>query len=366
MTAPLTSFPHRRATIARSSHMPFRDIIGHRRSLRLLSRAVSSGTLPPSLLFAGPEGVGKRQTAVALAQALNCVSPLRDVVVGSASASTTLPIDACGECAACRRIARGVHPDVVLLAPEGDRVTVAIDQIRALNEQIAYRPFEGRRRVVIVDEAADVLLGPSQNALLKTLEEPPSGTVFVLVASRPDALLPTVRSRCPAIRFAPLSGSDVAGYLTANGMPPAEAATRAAVADGSIGRALAAAELAEVRDGARQLLEQVARARDTRARLDATRAISGKGKGTGLGERDALAVHLRLLHALLRDLGVLSTSADERGLANADLQPILSRLAPAFDRARLVRAFTAIDRALEALERNASPKIVADWVALQL
>ena len=145
MTAPLTSFPHRRATIARSSHMPFRDIIGHRRSLRLLSRAVSSGTLPPSLLFAGPEGVGKRQTAVALAQALNCVSPLRDVVVGSASASTTLPIDACGECAACRRIARGVHPDVVLLAPEGDRVTVAIDQIRALNEQIAYRPFEGRR-----------------------------------------------------------------------------------------------------------------------------------------------------------------------------------------------------------------------------
>ena len=78
-----------------------------------------------------------------------------------------------------------------------------------------------------------------------------------------------------------------------------------------------------MREGARQLLEQVARARDTRARLDATRAIAGKGKGTGLGERDALAVHLRLLHALLRDLGVLSTSADERGLANADLQPLL-------------------------------------------
>ena len=169
--------------------------------------------------FAGPDGIGKRQAAVALAQALNCLSPVRDGIVGSEPASTTLPVDACGECAACRRIARGVHPDVIALAPEGDRVTVAIDQIRALNEQIAYRPFEGRRRVVIVDEAADVLLGPSQNALLKTLEEPPSGTVFVLVTSRPDALLPTVRSRCPTIRFAPLSGSDVAAYLTANGMP---------------------------------------------------------------------------------------------------------------------------------------------------
>jgi DNA polymerase-3 subunit delta' len=346
--------------------MPFRDIVGHRRTLRLLSRAVLSGTLPPSLLFAGPDGIGKRQVAVALAQTLNCLSPVRDVALGDSAAATLLPIDACGECAACRRIARGVHPDVIALTPEGDRVTVAIDQVRALNEQIAYRPFEGRRRVVIVDEAADVLLGPSQNALLKTLEEPPSGTVFVLVTSRPDALLPTVRSRCPAIRFAPLSGTEVVQFLTSTGMKAAEAATRAAVADGSIGRALAAAELADVRDGARQMLEQVARARDTRARLEATKAIAGKGKGTGLGERDALAVHLRLLHALLRDLGVLSTSADERGLANADLQPLLSRLAPAFDRARLVRAFTAIDRALDALERNASPKIVADWVALQL
>jgi DNA polymerase-3 subunit delta' len=347
--------------------MPFRDIHGHRRTTALLARAISLGTLPPSLLFGGPDGIGKRRTAVALAQALNCTAPRR--AGGEPAGSRALAIDACGECAACRRIARGMHPDVHLIAPDGDTRFIKIDVIRDLNERVGYRPFEGRRRVVIVDDA-DALVMPAQNALLKTLEEPPSASIFVLVTAQPDLLLPTVRSRCSHVRFAPLAPDEVAAHLEqAEGLGADEAHALAAMADGSIGVALASRSdvVIAVRDGARRMLEQVAGRRDARSRLGAAQAIVGKTpKGYGAGERESVTLHLRVLNTLLRDLGVLSTSAEGCALANADLKPTLMGLLPSFDRPRLVHAFTAVHRALEALGRNASPKIVADWVALQI
>ena len=107
--------------------------------------------------------------------------------------------DACGTCASCKRIARGVHADVLLVEP-GESGTIKIDQVREAIDRAAYRPFEGRRRVVIVDDA-DALNAEAQNALLKTLEEPPAASTFVLVTSRPDMLLPTVLSRCQRLRF---------------------------------------------------------------------------------------------------------------------------------------------------------------------
>src|SRR3954466_627265 len=182
--------------------MPFRDVVGHPRLVQLLSRSAAGGTLPPSLLFAGPAGIGKRLIAVAVAQALNCLTT-RDAQIPNPDAQIPNPesripsFDACGTCAACTRIARRMHPDVLIVEP-GDNGSIKIDQVRDIIDRAAYRPFEGRRRVVIVDEA-DALVPAAQNALLKTLEEPPSSSVFILVSARPDALLPTVLSRCPQL-----------------------------------------------------------------------------------------------------------------------------------------------------------------------
>src|SRR5436190_14454828 len=203
--------------------MAFRDVIGHRRLIGLLSQSVSRDTLPPSLIFAGPVGVGKRLTALATAQALNCPVPEQGAYPF---------FDACGLCAACRSIARNVHPDVLVVEP-GESGSIKIDAVRDLIDRAAYRPFEGRRRVVIID-GADALVAAAQNALLKTLEEPPSASVFILVTSRPDALLPTVRSRCPELRFRPMSPADIAAALTARGMPEREAHAVAATANGSL------------------------------------------------------------------------------------------------------------------------------------
>jgi DNA polymerase III subunit delta' len=347
--------------------MPLRSIIGHRRPLELLSRGLAAGTLPPSLIFAGPSGVGKRRAALAVAEVLNCVDAARDVLAGSDDEpELRLPLDACGACASCRRIGRGVHPDVLLVAPPEDRTTVPVEQVRELNERVGFRPFEGRRRVVIVDEADEVLLGASQNALLKTLEEPPTSTVFILVAAQVEHLLSTVRSRCPQVRFGPLTPRQVATCLARDhGVDRTRAEALAAVADGSIGAALGADALADVRTRVGQLLAQVARARDPRARLDAAKDVVGKAP-KGVGEREALARQLRVMHGLLRDVGVLSSGSSEEALANTDVKPLLEQLQPAFGRERLVGAFMAVDRALGALDRNASPKIVADWLVLQL
>ncbi|HOG28134.1 MAG TPA: DNA polymerase III subunit delta' [Vicinamibacterales bacterium] len=346
--------------------MTFRDIIGHRRLVRLLMRAAHAESLPPSLVFAGPEGVGKRQAALALAQALNCLSP-----VTPADAAR----DGCGECAACRKISRGLHPDVIVVEPEGG--LIAVDRARDAAERTAYRPFEGRTRVVVLDDA-DLMNDAAQNALLKTLEEPPARNVFVLVTARPNILLPTVRSRCCLLRFAPLSASDVAAALAGrHGMSERAAQAAAALGGGSLGRALrfGAAGGTAARAAAVAALNEAAAAPSIRARLEVGASLlkaSAKKPSTvdrggkGQSDRASLAACLRAMETLLRDLAVLTTRAPEAALVNLDLRAELEPLARRYDRGRLGHAFSAVGRSLLALERNASPKIVVDWLALQL
>jgi DNA polymerase III subunit delta' len=341
--------------------MPFRDVIGHRRLLALLARSVERASVPPSLIFAGPAGVGKRLVAVATAQALNCLNPQR----AEAGAPDTIEYDACGVCTACARIARGIHPDVPIVEP-GDTGSIKIDVVRDLVERAAYRPFEGRRRVVIIDDA-DALVSQAQNALLKTLEEPPSASMFILVSARPDALLATVQSRCPRLRFRPLGPDDVAAALVKKGKTPSEANAIAATADGSIGGALEARGdlLVDARDVALRVLAHIAASDDPRRRIESAKDLLAKTGAGGATDREQLSRHLRSMASLLRDGELIAASADRRGLANPDVEPALGRLT-AYHGERGVRAFSAVDRALVALERNAGVKIVADWLVLQI
>ena len=269
-------------------------------------------------------------------------------------------------CAACSRIARGVHPDVLIVAP-GDSGSIKIEQVRDIVDRAAYRPFEGRRRAFIIDEA-DALVPAAQNALLKTLEEPPPSSVFLLITARPDMLLPTVRSRCPRLQFRALGSHDIAAAMVTRGYSVEEARAVAATADGSLGRALdtSAGDLIEARDVAERVLAQAAATGDPRRRIESAKDLLAKTGAGGAGDRDQLASHLRAMASLLRDVELLSTRADVRALANPDVRPALERLTKAYDGERGMRAFTAVDRALVALGRNAGVKIVADWLVLQL
>ncbi|MCC7042618.1 MAG: DNA polymerase III subunit [Acidobacteria bacterium] len=331
--------------------MPFAQIVGHTRALDLLRRAVGWDSVPQSLLFAGPEGVGKHSAAVALAQAVNCASR-RDG-------------DGCGTCNSCRRIAAGTFSDVVVL-DKGGEASIKIDALRdRVLGPIGYRPFEGRRRVFIIDPADDLTL-QAQDALLKTLEEPPPSAILILVTAYPDSLLATIRSRCRRVRFSALPEDEVVRVLTGATcrIELLEARHRAVLSGGSVSRALAAdgREFVDDRDAALGLLASVTE-RQLPARLKAAAAFAQVDKKRRA--REASSTRLALLASLLRDLLVLDVRGRDE-IANSDLADQLERLVPSFPAERLVAAFAAVRQAEASLDRNASPKIVADWLAVSL
>ena len=339
--------------------MPFDEIVGHRAVVARIASAVARDSLPPSVLFTGPAGIGKRLLATAVAQALNCAAPRRR--------ASRPAIDGCGACSACRRIANGTYSDVLFLeAGEGGSIT--IDQVRVAIEQVGYRPFEGRRRVIVVDDA-DLLVPAAQNALLKTLEEPPPCSQLVLVTARPDMLLDTVRSRCPRLRLGLLGVEEVEEILGRRGIGHRAARAAAAAAGGSAGRALRTTSRDQegIRDAAVRLLRSVSTARDARGRLAGAKDFAaGKGsKRAPAADRHEVRERLRAVASLLRDMAAVSAGAGVQ-LANADIDGAVRELAAAWGGARGPRAFAAVAEAVDALDRNVSPKVVADRVACRL
>jgi DNA polymerase-3 subunit delta' len=327
--------------------MPFKDIIGHAPVVALLRQAVRRGRVPQSLLIAGPEGVGKRAIALALAQAVNCPRQKDG--------------DACGTCSACTRIARNQFSDVVVI-DKGDDASIKIRTVRErLLDVIGYRPFEGARRVYIIDPA-DALTREAQDALLKTLEEPPAAAVLILTSAYPDTLLPTIQSRCRRIRCGLLTEGDVARVLVERiGVDRATAPILAAASGGSVARAIAerSGAFEADRDAALEFLS--AQRGGIAQRLKAAAALAAHG--TKRRDREALVTRLAIVQTLLRDLAALGI-AGQVALANADLTGPLEALTPVFGLERASDAYAAVARAEAALDRNASPKIVADWLAL--
>ncbi|MCP4444709.1 MAG: DNA polymerase III subunit delta' [Myxococcales bacterium] len=166
------------------------EVRGQSRVVELLQRALQGERVAQSYLFAGPEGSGKYATALALAKAINCLSA---------------PGKGCPECSSCNKIDEGIHPDVRTLEPEGAKGNIPIATIRKqVIPAMAMAPHEARARFFLVREASS-MLGPAANALLKTLEEPPPRTHFILCSRAPSQLLPTIRSRCQRVSFQPLS-----------------------------------------------------------------------------------------------------------------------------------------------------------------
>ncbi len=325
-------------------------MIGHRPAIDLLRQAVKRRRVPQSLLLAGAEGIGKRAIAVALAQAVNCRSPTDG--------------DACGVCTNCVRIARDQFSDVTIIG-KGDEASIKIKTIRErVLEAVGYRPFEGARRVYIIDPA-DAMTREAQDALLKTLEEPPPAAILILISAYPDTLLATIQSRCRRLRCGLLSESDVARVLVERaGVETGLARMLAAASGGSVSRALAerSGTFEADREAALAFLS-AQRGRNVAVRLKAAETLTKHG--TKRRERDAMASRLAIVQSLLRDLTALGVPGGVP-LANEDLATSLAELASSFSPERLSEAFAAITRAEASLDRYASPKIVADWLAVSI
>jgi len=200
--------------------------LGQGRALQRLLDAARTLTMHHAVVIGGPAGSGKSTVARWLAAALLCPSEL----------DREAP---CAQCRTCRKVASGAHPDLHVLAPAPERREIAVDDVRALLAALLHQPVEGRARVVLVDPASALNL-EGQNALLKTLEEPGSATFLLLPTSRPEALLPTVRSRCERLGLRRLDPLLLRSELARRQPDRQRQHERAAVlARGSLGQALA-------------------------------------------------------------------------------------------------------------------------------
>jgi DNA polymerase III subunit delta' len=333
-----------------------KHLIGNTAVRDVLTRLIRNGRVPNALLFAGPEGVGKKQFAIELARSFVCTN-----------ASERL---ACGECAACRRAGEfdiprfergedaervffGQHPDVGLVVPY--KRNVRIGSIRALEREANFLPFEASARVFVIDDA-DKMNDASSNALLKTLEEPPATSHIILMASRADSLLPTIRSRCQVIRFAPVPAPDIEAHLVKHGLFSAEEAALAAGASGgSIGRALEFVP-ASFLDQRSSMLD-VVRSAINSDRLELLRLSEEMNDPRN---KDEFEERLGVLDALIHDVWLLKNEADEAGLFNRDLRSDLSELAGRVERSVLPRWLTQIEELREGLAVNVNRKISTD------
>jgi len=199
-------------------------LVGHENNLALLERTVREGRPAHAYLFTGPAGIGKKLVAMRFACLLNCARPGEDTD---------------GSCNVCRRIIAEKHPDVTIERPE--KGMIRIDRIRNVQAFFKYAPVEGRYRILIIDDA-HLMNRSAQNALLKTLEEPPPGRVLVLISARPFLLLSTVRSRSRRMRFNPIPFSPLAELLEQKGLPAEKARILASMSSGSVERAMEMAE----------------------------------------------------------------------------------------------------------------------------
>ncbi len=362
------------------------ELLGLPGPSEFLRGVVAGGRYANAYLFTGPAGVGKGTAALAFARALLCETRNRtpDLFDGPAAAAAPPgpPDDACGACAACQKSAQLMHPDLKFLFPvSGEEskleeslgatlqamredpcfvfqyekaASIRLALTRDLLRELAYKPYEAERRVVVVRDA-DRMREDQYSALLKSLEEPGASTVWVLTTARPARLPATIRSRCQRVRFAPLPEPVIREFLERRvGVAAADARLLAALAAGSLTRALVLreGEPRTERDAALALFA-TAHADDPAERWRAVQAFMKYGR-TG---REALR-RLAEFHELwLRDLLRVRYGARPERLANADREADLRRLAAYAEPLEVRRRLLVLEEMLRSIEGNVTPEL---------
>lgn len=327
----------------------FEGIIGHDFQKNILMRAARDNMASHSYLFAGPDGVGKKLMAVEFAKLLNCGESVK-------------PADKRCACTSCRKIERGIHPDVALVEFAGAK-NIKVDQVREeIEEKLYLRPFEGRFKVVIVDEA-ERMNHSAQNAFLKTLEEPPRDSVIILLSSRPGSLLPTLRSRCQTVVFNPLPEDLVAGVLTERGgMSPEDAVLYSGVAGGSIGKALGFDR--DLMEWRRDILTGLGSIRKNSA-SDISGLSELISSGASQNETERLELGFRFILLWIRD--IVLTRLGSGGLTNTDFTETINSAARKWELDDLLEMEGNVERAwYDIVRANANTKLVLDNLFLKL
>jgi DNA polymerase-3 subunit delta' len=340
--------------------MALSDVQGQQHAVEALQASLQRQQVHHAWLFHGPDGVGKEFTAVGLTQALLCPEK---------------PWVGCGVCATCKRVLGRNHPDVTWLMPEAEQVQrgiagrsdfsatpsrdIRIEQVRQLQDRLSLRALEGRHKVALFVTAHALNL-PAQNALLKTLEEPPRDTVLILISSAPDKLLPTIRSRCAKAAFGPLSVDFIASKVKAEGkkgIDDALARQIAVMASGSLSRALSLdPKTLERRKETIEAFEQLSP--DDASGWIALAEVFGEDRPTAEAAID-------VLQTWFRDVALAQVGAT--GLVNVDLAPLAQDAGTRVSPADLQRRALVLDEAKNAItQRNGSVRLQLERMFIEM
>ena len=388
------------------------QIYGQDHIVRQLDAAVRADRLSHAYLLVGPPHIGKMALAIDMAQAVNCLSrqrrstgrppggggaaaesealsglfdfgqgsaeDSREILVSETDGSATkppAPIAAntesvpCGQCRQCIRVAEGIHPDVRVIgvgtgdAEDVNRRDIRIEQVREIESFLNLTPYEGASKVVIVD-GAELMNTAAANALLKTLEEPPPASLLLLLTASEDALLPTIRSRCSALYLKPVAKAALQDKLTQDYAADPETAERVArLSRGCFGQAVTAlqdSQPLEQREADLERLQEICE-----SGLDVRFEYAAEVANRFSRDRDAARELLYLWLRWWRDLLLVKEGAEEY-LHNADRSMPLRLQASRLSTGQVVEYIKRINRALEALDANANPRLTLEALMLGL
>jgi len=326
--------------------MLFDSILGQDLPKQILSRALQNGSVAHAYLFYGPQSIGKKLMALEFAKALNC--------------KQDGPQSAYGECTSCSKINRGLHPDIFTVEPVKSTPTaresfIKIDPIRELQRKLSYLAYEGWTKVAIIDGAESMNL-QAANTFLKTLEEPPGKTIIIMIASNPNQLLPTIISRCQAVKFHPLTTNQVKEVLMKKLeadpelFPQDELQTRASRSMGQVSSALDEEhlQLSQYRSELLGLIDVLS--------FDRMDVLFNWSK-TWARRTEHLQTVLDEMMDLIRDLVIIKTTGNRDIVHNKDLQTALQQVAEKKQIATLLKMFDSTRQTKIALSGNANAQL---------
>ncbi len=318
--------------------MAFKDIVGNQRVKNILRKALNRGRVPGSLMFSGPEGVGKRAAALVVAKALNCLNK-KD--------------DSCEKCVNCLAVNEKKFPDVLEIKPQNS--VIRIEQMREVKQIAAMKPMTGKKKIFIVNPIESLTV-EAANSVLKVLEEPPEFSHIILLTENPYQVLPTIKSRCQKLTFTPVSRLDIQRALAEKGIEEKRARILSLAARGNLRQAMNVEwdEAQEQRKKAWKIFVSLREGNNAAAFFKKYSQYSRpklKEEFPGI---------LEILASFIRDLILLKTGGDKELMMNPDLEKKLQSQPAVPDAGVFLELMNQIDECLFSLQKNLNPKVVME------
>lgn len=319
------------------------NLLGHDWAVDMLRRHIATGEARHAYLFAGPAGLGRRSLALAFARALNCTNP-------------PAPGEACGQCRDCKQIAAMAHPDLAVIQAERAGGILKVEQVREVKRTVSLKPYQSKYRVALFlrfQEAND----NASNALLKTLEDAPAHAILLLTADNPEALLPTIVSRCEVLRLRPLPLEQVEQELVRRGAENSQARLIAHISGGRPGYAFRLMEDKSLLEFRSQRLDDLQKLLSA-SRVDKFAYVEKLAK-----EKDVMRQVFLVWLSFWRDVLLRAAKADSP-LANIDRAEEIESLAKKLDLPAARQRVTETERAIQQMERNVNARLLAEVLLL--